>query len=357
MNKPLKLYYPLILGIIILTLPLVINLFFNDLTRSLMTIVTTEQELKQAIETAGYSKISIYVEGIIDLNEVIVIDGIDVTIGGSGTLTAVNRNRHFIIGENVLGEETLNTGRLTLIDTIVLTQPEGYDGYSGGVWVNGGTFIMSGGSIVDNNWQIPQGYADHSRYRAGGGVHVRGLGLFRMYDGIIAGNQAVYGGGIYLDHPDGSVVIHGGIIQNNEAYLGGAFYHDGFYSITTSTGSGFSMSPAPSMTVFEMHGGEIISNQAKFVGGAMYFHGSSNAYLNGGIIRENVASSHGGIYGNLLHIGRRSKVTENTPTNEWEISELQLFLSWLVAPNGVVFALVGMLVLIGFWIEVNLPRP
>ena len=85
----------------------------------------------------------------------------------------------------------------------------------------------------------------------------------------------------------------------------------------------------------------------------MYFHGSSNAHLNGGIIRENVAFSYGGIYGNLLHIGRGMEVTENMPTSEWEVSELQLFLSWLAVPNGIVFAVVGTLVLIGFWIEIK----
>ena len=82
--------------------------------------------------------------------------------------------------------------------------------YGGGVYVNGGTFTMSGGSITGN-------YAWN-----GGGVYVDG-GSFTMEGGSITGNYAFDGGGVYV-FPRSTFTMSGGSITGNYAWDGGGVY-------------------------------------------------------------------------------------------------------------------------------------
>jgi hypothetical protein len=72
--------------------------------------------------------------------------------------------------------------------------------YGGGVYVDGGTFTMNGGSIEGNATDA-----------GGGGVYVN-AGSFNMKGGIIAGNQANMGGGVICR---GSFEMSGGIIYGS----------------------------------------------------------------------------------------------------------------------------------------------
>ncbi|WP_256152897.1 hypothetical protein [Anaerotruncus sp. DFI.9.16] len=85
----------------------------------------------------------------------------------------------------------------------------------GGVYISGGTFRMSGGTISGNN--IPPSGSG----RKGGGVYIENA-AFYMTGGTISGNQANFGGGVYVDAGGTFELSGGSVIQNNTADSGGA---------------------------------------------------------------------------------------------------------------------------------------
>ena len=112
----------------------------------------------------------------------------------------------------------------------------------GGVFVDGGTFEMTGGMITNN--------AAHDDNVGGGGVFVFD-GTFSMTGGEISGNTAEYGGGVFVDE-NGIFAMTGGEISGNTAdFDGGGVYVDDYGA-------------------FFMAGGEISGNTAAFSGGGVY---------------------------------------------------------------------------------------
>lgn len=82
----------------------------------------------------------------------------------------------------------------------------------GGVYVNGGTLELYGGSITGNQ---------ATRTANGGGVCVIGNGALRIYGGSIDHNTAVQGGGVFVN-AGCTLVMTGGSIRDNAATtLGG----------------------------------------------------------------------------------------------------------------------------------------
>ncbi|GHV07498.1 hypothetical protein FACS189485_17940 [Spirochaetia bacterium] len=149
-----------------------------------------------------------------------------------------------------------------------------YGGYGGGVYVNGGTFTMSGGSISGNHVTITftlNGYVSGngnvdingkaatytvlSTNNGGGGVYMRG-GTFTMSNGTIENNAVIIpgitntdtltnysggtilisgtgGGGVYV-HNGGIFTMSDGTINDNSANNGGGVYITGAASPNTS---------------------------------------------------------------------------------------------------------------------------
>jgi hypothetical protein len=127
----------------------------------------------------------------------------------------------------------------------------GNDGGGGGVYVNSGTFTMSGGTISGNT----------SR-NGGGGVYVGSNGTFTMSGGTISGNTASPwagggGGGVYV-HSSGTFTMKSGEISGNSSssYDGGG---GGVYAGGT----------------FAMSGGAISGNTAYSSGGGVYVDSGS----------------------------------------------------------------------------------
>jgi hypothetical protein len=86
----------------------------------------------------------------------------------------------------------------------------------GGVFVNGGTFTMSGGAVSTN-----------SSSPASGGVCVSG-GTFTMSGGAVRGNSSsFYGGGVFVNNSGGTFTMSGGAVSNNSSFYGGGVYIDG----------------------------------------------------------------------------------------------------------------------------------
>ena len=115
-------------------------------------------------------------------------------------------------------------------------------GSGGGVSVSGGTFIMNGGEISNNEARATQ--SSGSTSASGGGVYISSAGTFIMNAGTITGNSARgtalsgwgNGGGVYV--ASGTFIMKGGIISNNWAkyYDSSRGYGGGVY-VTGSSSS------------------------------------------------------------------------------------------------------------------------
>ena len=160
-------------------------------------VVTTEQELRDAVERP---EVVIIIDNIIHLSdEVEVIE--TVTIRGSGTIKVSNDHRHFIVE---IG------GHLILKDNITLTRAEDHPGLGGGICLFGGSLTMYGGRIYNN------------KDLNGGGIRIRtlsgtsNLATFLMRGGEISGNTALFtGGGIFVEV--GIANLQQGKIHSNTA--------------------------------------------------------------------------------------------------------------------------------------------
>lgn len=189
-------------------------------------------------------------------------------------------------------------GRLTLDDTVgggKITGGNNSDNYSGGVYVESGSFTMNGGTIIDNS-------AGESSY--GGGVYVSGSSAstitFIMNGGTISDNSASYGGGVYVASM-GSFTLSGGTISGNRGGVaGGGVCVDGTFSMNDGTISGNRSSTAGSGVyvggTFNMNDGTISGNDSlqdqPSYGGGVCVDGTFN--MNKGTISGN--NGFGGVY-------------------------------------------------------------
>jgi hypothetical protein len=154
-----------------------------------------------------------------------------------------------------------------------------YNYYGGGVYVDDGTFTMSGGEISGN-------YASSTSYSVGGGVYVSG-GVFTMSGGTISGNTAgYYGGGVNVS--GGVFTMSGGTISGNTASYGGGVLVDsnGTFTMGGGTISGNTAYNGGGVRI------EVIGKFTKQSGGIIY--GS-----NGGSLK-NTASSDS--YGHAVYV-------------------------------------------------------
>jgi parallel beta-helix repeat protein len=171
--------------------------------------------------------------------------------------------------------------------TIGGTKPEdkniaGYNG--GGVFVTyGSTFTMYNENtmICGNEAKAPNG--------GGGGVYLFG-GTFTMYNGIINGNNALEGGGVYVLSASGytgNFTMEGGIIGTTDPYENGN---------TAQNGGGVYMSAnGPYGAIFTMEKNARISgNTASECGGGVYVNNIGTFNMEGGTINGNTATTANG---------------------------------------------------------------
>ena len=84
--------------------------------------------------------------------------------------------------------------------------------YGGGIYADNSSININGGQIID------------SQATKGGGIYANGGNVY-INGGRISGHRATYGGGIYLDQA--SIYIKEGGINDNQATKGGAIYTEG----------------------------------------------------------------------------------------------------------------------------------
>lgn len=212
-----------------------------------------------------------------DSGRIKVPKGTNITIDLNGH--SINRNLTEGIGN---GQVILVEGNLTVTDgatggkiTGGYNRPTSGPAYGGGIYVNGGTLKLKGGSIEGNRVNLTTFY--------GIGVSVHNGGQFDMYGGTIANNEntaananAGYGGGVGV-YSSGTFNMYGGTIERNSATYGG-----GVASYTISTAANINI-----------ESGKISENTATS-GGGVYVSYRANVTLKGGEISSNSASQYGG---------------------------------------------------------------
>ena len=201
----------------------------------------------------------------------------------------------------------------------------------GGVYVDGGTFTMSGGTIKGNTggcgvyvyggeFTMKNGTISENMAGSGGGVYVES-GKFTMENGTISSNTASdsYGGGGGVCVKSSEFTMKNGAISNNTAsngYGGGVWVNDGEFTMENGTISyntaKYFNGVCLSSGKFTMSGGEITGNGVSVStfgitipdisgitndGGGVYV-GSGEFTMENGTISGNTATSGGGVYVN-----------------------------------------------------------
>ena len=195
-----------------------------------------------------------------------------VNSGGKLTITGFGTSNLTLDGMQISSANSLvyvSGGSFTLADGgILANNTASSDG--GGVYMDGGTFTMSGGILTNNT-------ANSDALSSGGGVYMDG-GTFEMSgNAVISKNQAPNGGGVYVDN-SGTFTMSGGILTNNTANInnrgsGGGVYVDG--------------------GTFTMNNGIIFDNEAYSYGGGVWVYDGTFT-MNDGIIFDNEAYTYGG---------------------------------------------------------------
>jgi hypothetical protein len=212
------------------------------------------------------------------INITVVIRGVggnrNIRLSSHGTMFTVKENVTFVLDNNVtLLGHSQNTGSLVLVNDGIFKMNNGSTitgnirstGNGGGVSVIGGTFTMNGGIIYGNTAQRGGGV-----FLDGGGLHVKNKGSFQMVSGIISGNTASRGGGVYFWR--GNVSVRGGTITGNTAreYGGGLMFEVVLskFEKTNGTITGYASDPSNGNAVKD-EDGNIIARR----GHAVYVEG------------------------------------------------------------------------------------
>jgi len=251
---------------------------------------TMQDSAQVSGNTASSGGGGVYINGTFTMQDNAQVSGNTASSGGGGVY--VNEQGTFTMKDSAL--VLRNTSSTSLSNNFW------YPSYSsGGVYVNGGTFIMQGGTISGNT-------ATSSGYASGSGGGVFSAGRFTMEGGTISGNTSTSlrpGGGVYVHN--GTFAMKGGAISGNTAtsFNSDAYYND---SITVAPGSGGGVYTAGTFT---MHSGTISNNTATSSGrntsgsgGGVYVGGSRNSdgtfTMQSGTISDNTGAIGGGVYVN-----------------------------------------------------------
>lgn len=207
-------------------------------------------------------------------------------------------------------------GVMCLSDDAEITGNQAYDG--AGIYLTGNADLkMSGGTIASNT-------AGHF----GGGVCVAGLngGMpgytdvpcnFLMTGGVIEGNQASTGGGVYVN--SNGVDLRAGLIADNRA---------------TNQGGGIYVSTVP--YTLHLSNAVITDNTAAILGGGMWFCPTGDAVnhvTNGGAVFANHSDGAGDDFVAVPQTGKNHRVT--LADRMLGGGEVQWYRDGGIAPNGV----------------------
>ena len=282
---------------------------------------------------------------------VCVENGATVNLGdGNSTLTLQGDNKlHEDIDDDVPGlVDVWSNSTCVMRNKVTLKDRRGQNYLGGGVTVEGGTFIMDGGTIENcgidggsvcygggvavfkrgffemNGGMIKDCYAtsdyidDYDPNRCftaqGGGVFVADSSAFTMNGGTISNCEATnFGGGVAMDitygesypnrmgYPKSNATINGGTITGNRADCGGGVFASGYFYSYAGLFFGYQDIPAESVSSnpgLIINGGEITDNEANNMGGGILIamlRSSIKAQIHNATIKKNTADNGAGI--------------------------------------------------------------
>jgi uncharacterized repeat protein (TIGR02543 family) len=154
-----------------------------------------------------------------------IYSGVTLTLGNNVTLQGRSDNTTSLVHVNSAGALVMNAGSKITGNTTSFS----YVNYGGGVYVDGGTFTMSGGEISGNTGFSGVGvYVYSGTFTMSGGaisgntdsgVYVY-YGAFTMSGGEISGNASSSGGGVSMNGVGRFIKQSGGIIYGSNASEG-----------------------------------------------------------------------------------------------------------------------------------------
>ncbi len=157
-------------------------------------------------------------------------------------------------------------------------------GGNGNNFQGGGVYVGSNATFNMNSGRITNCDVGTEANHVGGGVYVSG-GIFNMSGGVIDGNTAVSGGGVYLTEKAQFAMSGNAVIINNTGIENG-----GVAALQSEH------------VVFNMNSGAIIGNKASGNGAGIFLGTTSTFIMKGGTIEGNSTTSindkasAGGIY-------------------------------------------------------------
>ena len=172
-----------------------------------------------------------------------------------------------------------NSGTVTLQSGVTLSKNiASADG--GGLYMNNGPLVLEGGTIGGESLE------DANQAVCGGGVYLNINKTFTINSGKVSYNTASKGGGVGTKN-GGHITVNGGEISHNKAQDdGGGIYLVG--GATSNGNDGYNY-----YGKFTLDGGEVCYNEATN-GGGVFIEGNVNQLISSGKISHNIATSLGG---------------------------------------------------------------
>ena len=272
-----------------------------------VTTVKTEDQLKAAIAKGGAIQLgdNITLTATLEIKNTVILDlngnelYKDKTASSPfGAIRVTGSNASLTLTDSSQGK----TGKISGFDSA---------GVGGGVYVDGGTFIMTGGSIVDCN-----------AINYGGGVYLSNDASFTMTGGTIhnCNTNQHDGGGVYVC-AGCTFIMKGGAIDSCYAALGagggvyaaGTFIMNGGEIRSCRTEDDYSADGGgvyvASSGMFEMSGGSIEGCCAWINGGGVYVNTNGTFKMSGGTIRNNRLNESWGQEGAGVYVADRATAT------------------------------------------------
>ena len=215
--------------------------------------------------------------GTVTLTNIVIDGGSETNITASRALIAV-KNGTLILGQNVVLQNNNNTtengagggvcligGSIRMLSGSQISDNQAEQG--GGVAiVQDANFYMEGGEILRNTATTSASYG-----KGGGGVY-QTAGSFYMSGGSIHDNLSnACGGGVYLSYGNPSFILSRGTITLNQAVYGGGIYVE---SVQTNEFE----------HVLELSGGSIVENKATKRGGGILLSPQRSIVISGDIV-------------------------------------------------------------------------
>ena len=173
-----------------------------------------------------------------------------------GNLFTINSGVTFVLGDNItLVGQHRNSDYLVIVNggTFIMNIGSNITGNGqSAVYIDNGTFEMTGGNISDN-------VVNTNIVNIGGGGVLVGNGAFNMSGGTISGNIAEHGGGVFV-YRNGTFNMQAGNITGNIAreYGGGVFIWRGIFNKTGGTITGFASDQINGNVVIDVWGNDLV---------------------------------------------------------------------------------------------------